>query len=152
MRGPLTTTESINIYIYSNDATVAATAAIAAAAAAVAAYAQNVEYDVRRDADDRGGQHEPAELAIFRRGRELRAADGADAGRARQTDGDDTRASGTAAGDGNAANRGREGTGRSESPAQRKHSSGMGSSKMSFYLRFAAIVFSIAIAAIMSLT
>lgn len=78
---------------------------------------QNVEYDVRRDADDRGGQHEPTELAILRRGWEYRTTDGANAGWAWQDDGIDARAPRAAAGDGSAIGGGREGTGCLESPA-----------------------------------
>jgi len=83
---------------------------------------KNVEYDVRRDANDRGRQHEPAEFAILWRGRQLRAADGADARRARQDDGDDTGTPRAAAGDGGAAGGGGEGTGLPEPPDQREYS------------------------------
>lgn len=62
-------------------------------------YSEHVEHDVRRDADHLGGQHQPEELAILRRRCQLRAADGLDAGRARQAHGQPKGDAGAAGGD-----------------------------------------------------
>lgn len=70
-----------------------------------------MEYDVRRDADNIGGQHQPEEFAIFRRGREFRTINGVYAGRKRQVDGQFAGDTGTARGDRNKIVGSRKGTG-----------------------------------------
>lgn len=80
---------------------------------------------MRRAADYRGGQHQPAEFAVLRRGRELRAADGLDARREGQAYGVVAGEPGTVAGNGGAFGGGRERTGLLESSAERQYSSGM---------------------------
>lgn len=68
-----------------------------------------MEHDVRCDADNIGGQHQPEELPILRRRRQFRTAHGLHAGRKGQTDGQFEGDPGTARGDGDEARRGREG-------------------------------------------
>lgn len=70
---------------------------------------QNVEYDVRCDADNIGGQHQPEELPILRRRRQFRTAHGLHAGRKGQTDGQSEGDPGATRGDGDEARRGRKG-------------------------------------------
>lgn len=75
----------------------------------VAIFGYNVEHDVRRDADDIGGQHQPEELPVLRRGRQFRTAHGLHAGRAGQADGQPQGDAGASRGDRDEARRGREG-------------------------------------------
>lgn len=84
----------------------------------------HVEHDVRRDADHLGGHHQPAEQPVQRRGRQLRAADGVDAGRAGQADGQSARDAGKAGRQRDQADRHGEGEGLAAAPDRRQPASG----------------------------
>lgn len=83
-----------------------------------------MEHDVRRDADDRRGQHLAAIVPVQRRGRQLRAADGLHAGRTRQADGQLARGPGAAGRIGDEAGRHGEGARQFAAPDQRQFATG----------------------------
>lgn len=85
---------------------------------------QDVEHDVRRDADHIGGQHQPAQLPVLGGGRQLRAADGVHAGRAGQAHGQSEGDSGEAVGHRDQVDRRREGTRLAAEADRRQSSSG----------------------------
>lgn len=83
-----------------------------------------MEHDVRRDADNIGGQHQPAELTILRRGCQFRTAHGLDVGREGQIDGQFAGDAGTSRRNRDETRGGGEGTGFSSATDQRQFAPG----------------------------